>query len=85
MCAYSNIIRASHEDISALLIQGGAIWLGTRNGHILLLDSSTIEKQNQNDCLRGLQHCGDGRVKSIVPVGTGNELKVSGHVQFASN
>lgn len=73
-CLISIIIRSGHEDISALAVQRGAIWLGTRTGHLLLLDGALFEQHQ--DCLRGHQFCGEGRVKSIVPIGPKSSLRV---------
>ncbi len=40
--------------------------MGTRGGYITLLDAAAMEVGQ--DALLGLQHCGEGRVKSVVPL-----------------
>ena len=62
---HSNIV-SGEDDITSLAVQGGAVWLGTRNGYIFLLDGSAME--DRSEPLLGLQFCGNGRVKSIVPL-----------------
>ncbi len=60
------VICGSDTDITALAVRGRAIWLGTRNGYLLILDSYLM--QDGKDPLLGLQLCGLGRVKGIVPI-----------------
>ena len=40
--------------------------MGTRNGFIMLLDAAAIAGQDQEEALKAMQYCGEGRVKSIV-------------------
>ena len=61
----SNVLRGEQDDITALALQGGAVWVGTRNGYILVLDSAALD-EGRGEPLLGLQYCGEGRVKSIV-------------------
>ena len=49
------------------------MWLGTRNGYLFLLDAAAVE-EGREVCHLGLQHCGEGKVRNIVP------LVTSGHV-----
>lgn len=60
------MIQDVDGDITALAVQGGAVWLGTRNGYIFILDSYLM--QERQDPLLGLQHCDQGKVKCIVPL-----------------
>lgn len=60
------MVRDSDADITALAVKGGALWLGTRNGYLLILDSFMME--DRKDPLLGLQQCGQGKVKCIVPL-----------------
>lgn len=41
--------------------------MGTRSGYILLLDAAAITNHEQEKALRGMQYCGDGRIKGIAP------------------
>lgn len=63
---YSNILHGDQDDITALAIQGGAVWLGTRNGYVFVLDAAMMDAGEGS--LMGLQYCGQGKVKSIVPL-----------------
>lgn len=65
-----NILECSYNEISALLIDNGVAWVGTRNGFIILLDTSAIEEGKQEMAIRAMQYCGDGRVKSITSLKT---------------
>lgn len=65
-CLYSKAVSGSDCDITALAVKGGAIWLGTRNGYLLILDTYLMTEGR--DPLLGLQQCGSGKVKCIVPV-----------------
>lgn len=60
------MVHGSDSDITALAIKGGAIWLGTRSGYLLILD--TFLMTEGKDPLLGLQQCGRGKVKCIVPI-----------------
>lgn len=60
------MVRGTDVDITALAVQGGAIWLGTRNGYLFILDSYLMEQGKAP--LLGLQQCGPGKVKCIVPL-----------------
>ena len=53
-------------DVTALAVQGGVVWLGTRNGYVLLLDAAVMEEGG--DPLLGLQYCGEGKVRCIIPL-----------------
>ncbi len=68
-----------YNEISALLIDSGAVWIGTKNGYILLLDASSIEEGEQEKALRAIQYCGDGRVKSIASLNSGNSSNLKVH------
>lgn len=50
-----------------MALQGNGVWLGTRNGFIFLLDAAAVLEGREVAHL-GLQHCGNGRVKNIVPL-----------------
>ena len=63
---HSNVLHDNQVDITALAIQGGAVWLGTRSGYIFVLDAAVMEAGE--DPLLGLQYCGEGRVKCIIPL-----------------
>lgn len=54
------------SDITALAVQAGVVWLGTRNGYILILDAAVLE--DGGDPLLGLQFCGEGKVRCIIPL-----------------
>ena len=59
-----------------MLVQGGALWLGTRDGYLLLLDIYCMLEGKEP--LLGLQHCGQGKVKCIVAISnTGSKLEAS--------
>lgn len=62
-------------------MQGHAVWVGTRSGYILLLDGTVLENCKQEAALRGIQYCGEGRVRSIVPFP--DELKVNNSIFFS--
>ena len=62
----SDVLRSTDADITALAVKGGALWLGTRNGYLLILDSYLMEDDKYP--LLGLQQCGQGKVKCIVPL-----------------
>ena len=64
------VVHGDDPDITALAVRGGAIWLGTRSGYLLILDSSLMEEGKAP--LLGLQQCGTGKVKCIVPVVNAN-------------
>ena len=49
-----------------MAVNGGSIWLGTRNGYLVVLDSYLMVEGK--DPLLGLQSCGVGKVKCIVPL-----------------
>lgn len=74
-CVYRKVIRdSSDSDITSMLVQGGALWLGTRDGYILFLDSYTM--MDGKEPLLGLQQCGHGKVKCIVPLArSGSKLQ----------
>lgn len=59
-------MRSADADITSLAVKGGALWLGTRNGYVLIFDGFLMEERK--DPLLGLQQCGQGKVKSIVPL-----------------
>ena len=61
----SNILH-NEDVVTALAVQGGVVWLGTRCGFIFVLDGSAMEEGK--DPLLGLQYCGEGKVKSVVPI-----------------
>ena len=63
---YRNILNGEYSEISALTVEGGTVWMGTRNGFIMLLDAAAIAGQDQEEALKAMQYCGEGRVKSIV-------------------
>lgn len=65
-CPCSGVVQEEDADITALAVKGGSLWLGTRNGYLLTLDSYVMEEGK--DPLLGLQHCGQGRVKCIIPL-----------------
>lgn len=54
--------------MTSLVVQGGAIWLGTRSGYIVLLDAAAVAVQDEGRSVKALQYCGEGKVKSIVSV-----------------
>lgn len=62
----TEVVHGADPDITALAVRGGAIWLGTRSGYLLVLDSSLMEEGRAP--LLGLQQCGTGKVKCIVPI-----------------
>ena len=62
----SSNILPNDDVVTALAVQGGVVWLGTRNGFIFVLDSSAMDEGK--DPLLGLQYCGEGKVKSVVPI-----------------
>lgn len=62
----SEVVHSSDPDITSLAVKNRALWLGTRNGYLLILDSYLMEEGK--DPLLGLQHCGSGKVKCIVPL-----------------
>ena len=64
---YSNVLQNSEDDITAMALQGRVVWLGTRNGYMFLLDTVAVHEGREMAHL-GLQHCGEGRVKNIVPL-----------------
>lgn len=63
---HSEIINDSDSDITALAVKGGALWLGTRNGFLFILDSYLMEERKGP--LLGMQYCGQGKIKCIVPL-----------------
>ena len=63
---FSNVMGYEQDHITALAIQGGALWLGTRAGNIFILDQAKMAAGQEP--LLGLQYCGDGKVKCIVPI-----------------
>eukprot|EP00731_Ephydatia_muelleri_P031118 Em0022g632a len=66
-----NVLAGEDHDITALMTQGAALWLGTRTGYILLLDpSALVDGQNP---LLGLQYYGKGKVKFIRPLVSSNK------------
>ncbi len=77
---YRNILECSYNEISALLIDGGVVWTGTKNGYIALLDASAIEEGKQGQALRAIQYCGEGRIKTITSLNTAasSSMKVRG-------
>ena len=66
LSSYSNVLHGDQDDITALAIQGGAVWLGTRSGYVFVLDAAMMDAAGEP--LMGLQYCGEGKVKSIVPL-----------------
>lgn len=64
---YRNILKGEFNEITALVVRGHAVWLGTRSGYLFLLDASAIENQEQESAIKGFQYCGEGRVKGITP------------------
>lgn len=58
-------MEQDYNEVSALLVDGGVVWVGTRNGFLMLLDASAIERGEHEGALRALQYCGDGRIKSL--------------------
>ena len=64
--SYSTAYDQDRCDITALAVQGGVVWLGTRNGYLLLLDAAVMEEGG--DPLLGLQYCGEGKVRCIIPL-----------------
>jgi leucine-rich repeat kinase 1 len=67
------VLTESGDDITAMAVQGGGVWLGTRNGFIFLLDAAAVLEKRGVAHL-GLQHCGEGRVKNIVPLVAAREV-----------
>ena len=63
----SDVVGGSDSDITALAVKGGAIWLGTRNGYLLILDTYMMTNGG-SDPLLGMQQCGSGKVKCIIPI-----------------
>ena len=63
---FRSVIHTGDADITSLAVSGGAIWLGTRNGYLVVLDSYLMLEGK--DPLLGLQHCGSGKVKCVVPL-----------------
>ena len=63
-----NVLKGDFNDISSLIVHGNAVWIGTRSGYILLIDAPSLISHKQERSLFGMQHCGEGRVKSIVPL-----------------
>ena len=61
------MITENEDDITAMALHGRGVWLGTRSGYILLLDAGAVQERREA-CHLGLQHCGEGRVKNIVPL-----------------
>ena len=64
--SYSTAYDQERCDITALAVQGGVVWLGTRNGYVLLLDAAVMEVGG--DPLLGLQYCAEGKVRCIIPL-----------------
>ena len=62
----SNALHSDHEYITSLAVQGGVVWCGTKSGHLLILDAGKMEEGVES--LRGLQYCGEGKVKQIIPL-----------------
>ena len=54
-------------------LQGRAVWLGTRSGFLILLDAAAVEEKRET-CRLGLQHCGEGKVKNIIPIASSKKL-----------
>jgi leucine-rich repeat kinase 1 len=71
-----DVLKGDFNEITAVVIQGLAVWVGTRSGYILLLDGDSLENQRGTAALKGLQYCGEGRVKCIIPFATPGSLKV---------
>lgn len=67
MAAHSDILGNTEDDITAMTLQGRGVWLGTRNGYLFLLDATAVQEE-RTICHLGLQHCGEGRIKNIVPL-----------------
>ena len=62
------------SDITSLLMEGGALWLGTRDGYLLLLDLYSMLEGREP--LLGLQYCGFGKVKCIAAIGSASSSKL---------
>ena len=67
LCTHSDVLGKSEDDITAMALQGRGVWLGTRNGYLFFLDAAAVQEEREV-CHLGLQHCGEGRVKNIVPL-----------------
>ncbi|XP_003391989.2 PREDICTED: uncharacterized protein LOC100636182 [Amphimedon queenslandica] len=76
-----NILKGEFNEITALVVRGHAVWLGTRSGYLFLLDASAIENQEQETAIKGFQYCGDGRVKGITPFPS--SLKVLCSIEYS--
>ncbi len=77
------IKEQSDCDITSMLLQGGGLWLGTRNGYLLLLDIYSL-LEGKEDTLLGIQHCGQGKVKCIVALGTASSKLQASQMGVAS-
>ena len=63
----SDALSGNDDYITAMSLHGKGVWLGTRNGYLFLLDSAAVE-EGRDSCHLGLQHCGEGKIKNIVPL-----------------
>ena len=66
VCYCRGVVHGGDADITSMAVSGGAIWLGTRNGYLIILDGYLMVEGK--DPLLGLQRCGAGKVKCIVPL-----------------
>ena len=57
-------------------LQGRAVWVGTRSGYLILLDAAAVEEKKEV-CHLGLQHCGEGKVKNIIPIVSSRKLSAN--------
>ncbi|CAI8010339.1 Leucine-rich repeat serine/threonine-protein kinase 1, partial [Geodia barretti] len=71
-----NGVLVNDDDITAMSLQGRAVWLGTRNGYLILLDAAAVEEKRET-CHLGLQHCGDGKIKNIIPIVSSKKISAN--------
>ena len=71
-----SVLLVNDDDITAMSLQGRAVWLGTRNGYLILLDAAAVEEKRET-CHLGLQHCGDGKIKNIVPIVSSKKISAN--------
>jgi len=80
--AFRKVIRESKDsDITSLLMEGGALWLGTRDGYLLLLDLYSMLEGHEP--LLGLQYCGSGKVKCVAAISSPSSSKLQARLTFS--
>ena len=83
VCVSREVIQDSTDsDITSMISHGGFLWLGTRDGYLIVLDSLSMVERKEP--LLGLQQCGQGKVKCIVPLTSGrSKLQARYHTHLA--